>query len=188
MFAYCNNNPAITADKNGRWLNVVIGAVVGAVVSFTSYAIQSKGDISMGGAFASIGVGAVTGALVGTGQMWAVGVASGLSGTYAAATTDGPISQKILAGGIASAATLIGGISSNALGATLVGSGKLVEAIGNTFINYTIGSITDLSSLGLQSLLDNTYSGWKAPITTASTSSFNNFHTPITKASFSCYA
>ena len=40
MFAYCGNNPVIAADYNGKWFNLVIGAVAGALVSGVSTALQ----------------------------------------------------------------------------------------------------------------------------------------------------
>ena len=32
MFAYCENNPVNREDKNGQWGNIIIGALIGAVV------------------------------------------------------------------------------------------------------------------------------------------------------------
>ena len=78
MFAYCNNNPIIAADYDGEWLNIVIGAVVGAVVNSAVIIVESlvkKQDIdwikvgvsalsgAVSGAFSAAGLGAVGGAV-----------------------------------------------------------------------------------------------------------------------------
>ena len=36
LFAYCKNDPINHADEDGEWLNLVIGAVVGAAVNYVS--------------------------------------------------------------------------------------------------------------------------------------------------------
>ena len=54
MFAYCNNNPILASDPDGRWFHLVIGAVVGAAVGALSAAIQGKSG-------AEIAVAAVAG-------------------------------------------------------------------------------------------------------------------------------
>ena len=72
MFAYCNNSPIITCDKNGQWLNIVIGAVVGAVVNVVSAALIEKKPLdevlvsgiagAVGGGLAACGFGGLAGA------------------------------------------------------------------------------------------------------------------------------
>ena len=70
MFAYCRNNPAIAADENGEWLNIVVGAIVGAVVNTVSAVIQQKpiDEIIVSGV-----CGAVSGGLTAMGFGAAVG-------------------------------------------------------------------------------------------------------------------
>lgn len=76
MFAYCNNSPVHTADQNGAWANVVIGAVVGAVINgaITAYdTYKEEGSVNLTRTFVSAGVGAVSGGLAVSGIGGAVG-------------------------------------------------------------------------------------------------------------------
>ena len=72
MFAYCNNNPVVAKDSEGKWLNIVVGAVVGAAINVT-FAIIEQQPIdevivsglcgAAGGALTAAGFGAVAGAV-----------------------------------------------------------------------------------------------------------------------------
>ena len=42
LFAYCQNNPIVYGDENGKWLHILIGAVVGAVVNTVSAVVQGE--------------------------------------------------------------------------------------------------------------------------------------------------
>ena len=73
MFAYCNNNPVIAADNNGKWFTVVIGAAAGALVSGITTALQggSRDEImvsaicgAFSGVFAATGAGGILGQVV----------------------------------------------------------------------------------------------------------------------------
>jgi MFS family permease len=81
LFAYCGNSPVARIDSNGNYWNVIIGAVVGGVVSAINTAISggSRGEILLSaalgvasGAFAATGLGGVGG------QMIAGAIASGI--------------------------------------------------------------------------------------------------------------
>ena len=72
MFAYCRNNPGIAADENGEWLNIIIGAFVGAVVNTVTAIIREKpiDEIivsgvcgAVNGGLAAMGFGAAAGAV-----------------------------------------------------------------------------------------------------------------------------
>ena len=72
MFTYCNNNPIIGADPNGEWLNVLIGAVVGAVVNVVTAIVDEKplDEVivsaacgAAGGALSAMGMGGLGGAI-----------------------------------------------------------------------------------------------------------------------------
>ena len=74
-FAYCNNNPIIAADYDGEWLNIVIGAVVGAAINVIVATCVDKKPIdevivsglsgAISGGLAAAGLGALGGAIGG---------------------------------------------------------------------------------------------------------------------------
>lgn len=37
LYVYGVNNPILLKDSNGKWAHIVVGAVLGAVVSYTLY-------------------------------------------------------------------------------------------------------------------------------------------------------
>ncbi len=84
-YVYCWNNPMIYNDLNGMWINVVVGAAVGAVFGLGA---QLIGDVISGEkpslkkcVSATVG-GAVGGAVVGaTGNLGAAGAASSATST-----------------------------------------------------------------------------------------------------------
>jgi len=63
LFAYCDNNPVMRADSDGEFWHVLVGTVVGAVVSATAKIVTNviSGDKWYNG----IGVAAATGAISG---------------------------------------------------------------------------------------------------------------------------
>ena len=70
MFAYCGNNPVARADNGGEFWNIVIGAVVGGIVSAATTAIQSyreNGEVNWQKTIISGVVGAVGGGVAATG-------------------------------------------------------------------------------------------------------------------------
>jgi RHS repeat-associated protein len=80
MFAYCGNNPVSREDDGGEFWHIVVGAAVGAAVSFASSVV---GDLIAGekvdwaGAGISAAFGAVSGALAATGLGPVVQIAGG---------------------------------------------------------------------------------------------------------------
>ena len=69
LYQYCKNACPIAADEDGNWLNLVIGAITGAVISagcqIVSNVVQGK-DIMSGVATAAVS-GAITGAAAASG-------------------------------------------------------------------------------------------------------------------------
>ncbi len=76
LFVYCRNNPVSYADKDGEWINVVIGAVVGGVISaaitaYTSY--KETGEVDVAATLVSATMGAIAGGFAATGLGGVVG-------------------------------------------------------------------------------------------------------------------
>ena len=70
MFAYCGNNPVSRKDNNGYFWNVVVGAVVGGVLSAITTAVDSytsTGSVDWAGVGISATVGAISGGVAATG-------------------------------------------------------------------------------------------------------------------------
>lgn len=80
LFVYCENCPTIADDQNGQWINVVIGAVVGSVISAATTAIT-------GGDAAQIVTSAITGAV--SGGFAATGLGGIMGQTAVGAITSG---------------------------------------------------------------------------------------------------
>ena len=83
MFAYCNNNPIMLVDRDGRLpflaITAIVGAVAGAAVG--GYLAAKRGK----NIWAGIGIGAVGGALLGLGVGAGLGMISG-AGAFATGT------------------------------------------------------------------------------------------------------
>ena len=69
LYAYCDNNPVMRADRGGEFWHIVAGAVIGGVVGFVSTAISTamEGEFNLTKAFVSAGVGALSGGLMAAG-------------------------------------------------------------------------------------------------------------------------
>ena len=61
-YAGMGNNPVMGVDPDGRWVHILVGAVIGGVVNLGVKAFQGK-ITSVGDGFAAFGIGAVGGAL-----------------------------------------------------------------------------------------------------------------------------
>jgi RHS repeat-associated protein len=108
-YVYCANSPLIHTDPTGRWLNILIGAVIGAVVN-TAIAIAS-GERDLGAILGEAAIGAATGALA--------GATFGVSVAGANLVTQG---VKTLGNfGIKAMGALMAGSSSSAMGDVLHG-------------------------------------------------------------------
>ena len=88
MFAYCGNNPVSRGDDGGEFWNVVVGAVIGAVVNTAVSYITAKmadEEFSWADAAVAFASGAITGAVAATGLgmlgQASVGFAVGFGGS-----------------------------------------------------------------------------------------------------------
>ena len=86
LYTYCHNNPILGVDPSGHWLNFVIGAAVGAVISGVTTAISTykeNGKVDWSSTLVSAATGAVGGAIAASGMgllaqaVW-TGVSSGV--------------------------------------------------------------------------------------------------------------
>jgi RHS repeat-associated protein len=64
LYVYCRNNPLKYTDPDGRWINIAIGALVGAFIGGLSY-YASTGFTDWQGALVHAGIGAVAGGIAG---------------------------------------------------------------------------------------------------------------------------
>lgn len=159
MFAYCQNNPVNSADPHGDItlgaIGSIAGTIISAAVSVTSYVLTSGGEISLLGLAAAGATGAFSGFLAA--QSYEGAAAAGIvSGVYTFFTADGTIAQRLACAGIAFGATFAGGALAYKGGLALLdGVTKLAYGLGSAFINYTVGEISDLSSVALQTVVTN---------------------------------
>ena len=75
LFAYCQNNPIAFADFNGEWLNIVIGAVVGAAINTFAALLEGR---SWDEVLVSAACGALAGGLTAAG----LGALGGAVGSF----------------------------------------------------------------------------------------------------------
>lgn len=140
LFAYCGNNPLLRDDKDGKFGNVVIGALVGAAVNAVSTAIDSyisTGSIDWGSVGISAAVGAVSGGVAATGLGTIM-----QAGITAAASFTGSIASDLHArGNNPNAGKMtwkeLGKISLRAVGEAAIGFGASIfgSAVGKTVSN-----------------------------------------------------
>ena len=143
LFVYCGNNPVCNEDKNGEWLNVVIGAVVGGLIggivsAVTSY--KETGHVDWGSVIVNTATGAISGALSATGmnmfaQAGISAVCSAGANLYDQASKNGIENVNALEvcinGAIGGVSSLIGSASGKLLGrhydkaaSTLISKGR----------------------------------------------------------------
>ena len=70
LFAYCDNNPVMRVDEDGEFWHILVGAVVGGLISgAVSAASQwlTSGEVNMDEVWVSAAAGAISGALATTG-------------------------------------------------------------------------------------------------------------------------
>jgi RHS repeat-associated protein len=92
-YAYCANNPVMLSDPDGRWVHIVVGAVVGGLVNLGVKAFQGRiGSVWDG--LAAFGIGAAAGAL---------GAATGGASLAATGLSATSLGGMALAGGVGAA-------------------------------------------------------------------------------------
>ena len=153
MFAYCGNNPIARADDGGEFWHIIAGAVVGAVVSFTTSVV---GDVLAGkevdwaAAGISAAFGAVGGALASTG----LGAAAQIAGGAVLAGAENAISQGREKGfnninyGEVAISAVIGGVSSSSNGV----STATARHLNRQGINATKRVLSSLKDNGIKSI------------------------------------
>ena len=69
LYQYCKNACPIAADEDGNWLNLVIGAIAGAVISAGCQIVSNvvQGKDAMDGVLTAAASGAITGAVAASG-------------------------------------------------------------------------------------------------------------------------
>jgi RHS repeat-associated protein len=155
MFAYCGNNPISRADDSGEFWNIVIGAVVGTVVSglvsIATQVIENKGfdNINWGRVGVAAAAGAVSGAFAATGIPVggqtiinaAIGTVSSIADTYvdkgSAATAADYVSSAFTGFVLGAAGGLLGGNGS--------GTKHLSKSAGRLFqkVGTALGDVLD---------------------------------------------
>ena len=130
MFAYCRNNPVLAADENGEWLNIVVGAIVGAVVNTVSAVIQQKPIDEI---IVSVVCGAVSGGLTAMGFGAAVGavtsfVDSAYSNTKAVIRGESTIGEAIVGTAVDTAVGAAFGAMGAASTSEIAASRQITEA------------------------------------------------------------
>jgi len=132
-YAFVGFNPLNFADPYGRWLHILLGAVVGAAIGGVSAAL-SGGDL--GDILAGVGAGAVGGAVTAATGNIALGAAAagGLMGMW----TGGRIGYR--SGGVGGA--VLGGAVGTVAGAGLgYAGGAIASRVGNAVATSTAGLI-----------------------------------------------
>lgn len=150
-YEYCWNNPEKYVDLNGKWVTIVIGAVVGTVigagVSIASDVISGN-DISWKDAAIGAGAGAIAGAAIGTGipAIAIPGTAIGIAGIVYSAIdncviTIGSSASASAGGGLCGSTQIAfdkkGSLEWQVTGGYLISTGEKVEATGT--ISQTAG-------------------------------------------------
>ena len=131
-YAYVNNNPVRHNDPSGHFLNIVVGAVVGAVVGVGTLAVNQAlhPEVKYNSTdwVAAAGIGAAAGALISTGVGAGVGTALGAS---------------LIGGGV--------GMGASAAGYTL-GAGTDYDSR-EMLVNAGAGCLTGMASGGIGSAM-----------------------------------
>ena len=138
LYAYCENNPCNHSDPLGKWIQYVVGAVIGGVLNVVFYAIDcaiARTKMSLWKALLNFLNGAINGviAATGAGLIWQIvaGITSGIVSLFIGATR--PTFEDLII-------AIICGILSGVLAGTLPKSaGKhinyLMSKFGKKFAN-----------------------------------------------------
>ena len=135
LFAYCEDSPTNRTDDGGHFSNILIGAIVGAVIGGFSSAVR-------GGSFKEVVIsaaaGAVSGAFCAMG-FWGVLAGSTINGVVTAISSDGSTAEKVIRGSIAFGSTLFWGSYGNGL--TKAAGDGLIE---NLTFDMLFGSVAEI--------------------------------------------
>ncbi len=123
MYSYSWNNPVVLRDPDGRWIQVAIGAAIGAAITTTAYLVTTEHATLRGAGAAAVG-GAVTG-----------GLATLTFGASLAAETT--VGATVLAAGATGSSTAIGGATQR-----LIETGDVDKALDNGAVmqDFAIGT------------------------------------------------
>ena len=129
-------------DNGGEWWNVLVGAVVGAGISFigavvsefAEQALDAKDEFDWGDVWISTGIGAVEGALVAIAPGMAGAISSGASAldTLIDGVRDGDNASEIVVDTLLSGAI---GYVSGAGGSDFVKGGKIINEAATSLMN-----------------------------------------------------
>jgi len=138
-YSYCLNNPFMYTDKDGKFWNLVIGAIIGGTINWMAHGAEFSweglGYFGIGAAAGALGAGVgagVSAAIAGSGATGVAGAsfASGFMGTSTA------ISTGFSAG-------LISGAAGGFTGGFINGFGNTAMKPDNDFIDMLNGGLTD---------------------------------------------
>ena len=189
LYAYCGNNPIHRDDQNGKFWNIVIGAVVGAIVNTAitvADSIINNKPIDIGDVAISAVSGAVSGAIAATG-LGPLGQAIGTAITNSATTLISDsyhaykegggaaviknlptaIIKSAGSGAIGFTCSLAGSYAGKALFSGIENKGKTLQEIGK--IGYKIGKRARQKLIGKGVALVNTARGLTSVIGTIGT-------------------
>ena len=172
MFTYCNNNPVVYSDPNGKSLvaAIIIGAVVGGVIGGGSAYLKGGDtkDIVLGTL-----AGAASGGFCGAGNGW-IFAGAAVSGIYKATTSEGNILERGAKGLAAFWGTLawgeLGNIASKELG------DLTSQVVGNFLFNLEFGIAAEGVTMAAEACVDYIFSK-QTPQTT-------NRQMPVTQGNF----
>ena len=151
LFAYCDNNPVIRADSGGTFWHIVVGAAVGAVVSFTASVvgdIVAGNKINWANAGISAAFGAASGALAATGLGSAVQIVGGalLAGAENVVSQGRDNGFNNIDYAEVALSTIVGGVSSNTNGL----SKATANHLNKQGVNATKRIVSEIKSDGIR--------------------------------------
>ena len=155
MFAYCSNNPVMGFDPHGEFdlLGAAAGFAAGFAISVTSYVLTSGGNINVCEMLVAGAVGGVAGVAASI-NIYGALVAGVVNGVYTFCTTKGSLEERMCASVISAAATSVAGAIAftgcDKLLNCVNSTAKAAYCIGSVGINYTVGQVAELVSVGTQ--------------------------------------
>ena len=167
MFVYCNNTPISGYDPHGEFdiIGAAAGFVVGAAVSMTSYILSSGGDINLSQMLVAGGVGGISG-IAASVSIKGAAVAGIIGGIYTFFTSAGSVEERVWLGLAAAGCAFVGGsiafTGCDKLLQCVKDMSKVAYGVGSAFINYSVGEIADITSVGVQAGIKTKYDSTKA--------------------------